>query len=345
MDNRERSESSTWVAACAELLAPPAEWEPDLRLARARFAVRADAQVQRRSGRKRVVLLTAAAAIVAAILVPAIPQTHAFAQQAANSGWRHLEQFWYWLTIVRRGPAMMPRLSEVAASLRVRQLAAPATISDAGFTPQLPADGVLSAPPSISVQGPMSYEAFGNATRLTLEIGPTVAAHWSNVSDGLTEWSELTLTQGKAAVIAPPNFDREAFTGDLLREAGMRNRDLIRTLSGTPTTLAALLYGYRSPHPVVGVRDLPLRSGFVTMIGEYESAAGSKITVPGFTLLWSAGDRMYLLSGVPKTTPDEFSRDLSASLEGALSVVFATAPPSGGPRPHLVLHRVGSGNR
>jgi hypothetical protein len=344
MDNRERSESSLWVAACADLLAPPTEWEPDLRLARARLAVRADARERQWSSRKRVVLLTAAAVVVAALLVPAIPQTHAFAQQAANRGWRQLEQFWYWLTIVRRGPAVMPRHAEVTESLRVRQVAGPSPTTDAGFTPQLPAAGVVSAPPSISLQGPMSFEAFGNATRLTLEIGPTVAAHWSNVSDGQTEWSELTLTQGRAEVTAPPGFDREAFTADLLRSAGMRNRDLIRMLSDTPTTLAALLYGYRSPHRFVGVRDLPLRAGFVTMIEEGESVA-ENVSVSRLTLLWSAGDRMYLLSGVPKTPPQEFSHELSASLAGALSVVYATAPPSGGPRPHRVLNRVVSGSR
>jgi hypothetical protein len=344
MDNREHRESSAWVSACAELLSPPAEWEPDLRLARARLAVRADARARRGARRGRIVLLAAAAMLAAVILVPVIPQTHVLAQRAAGGAWQHLEQLWYWLTIIRHGPMVMGRFAEATAELRVQQVAGPKAVADAGFTPRLPAAGTLSAEPSLSAQGPMSFEARWNGTRLTLDIGPTVIARWSGVSDGRTKWSQLTLVQGRAEATTPPGFDRSAFAAAFLRAAGLRNPDAIDQLAAQPVTVPALLFGYRSPHRFLGVRDVPLSSGTVTMIEEGEPD-GQDLRVAKLNLLWSAEGRTYLLSGVPKTSPGAFSVAFAPVISGAISVVSATAPPAGGPPPHRVLYRVPPGNR
>jgi hypothetical protein len=63
------------------------------------------------------------------------------------------------------------------------------------------------------------------------------------------------------------------------------------------------------------------------------------------TLLWTSGERMYVLSGVPKTPPDMLGGDMAVTLSAALKVVYATAPPTGGAPPHRVLYRVQPGNR
>jgi hypothetical protein len=345
MDNHEQSESRRWVAASAELLAASPDWEPDLRLARVRFAVRSDARVQRRLHTRRRLLAGAAAAIAVAVAVPAIPQTHALAQQAANSTWQRLEQAWYWLTVVRRGPVLMGRFPQAVEALHIRQIGRPAAAADAGFTPRLPPAGALTAAPLLSTQGPMSFEADASTgERLTLEVGVTVTARWADVSDGRETWSELTLAQGRAKVTAPPGFDRTAFAAATLRAAGMRNPDAVRQLAGQPTTLPALLSGYRSSHQFLGVRDVPLRGGVVTMVEEGESSGGD-VHVSRLTMLWSAEDRMYALSGIPKTPTGIVGGDLAVAMSGAISVIYATAPPTGGRPPHRTLYRVSPDNR
>jgi hypothetical protein len=380
MDNPERSESSRWISAAVDLLAPPADWEPDLRLARTRFAVRADARIRRRSGRRRHLAAAAMAALLIAIVVPAIPQTRALAQQGANNVWQRLEQAWYWLTIVRRGPVLVGRLPSLAETLHTRQLVQPdgsRAVSSAaeaalaaGFTPRMPDPAVLPAAPQLSVLGPAAFETVLSAAdlvkamrasgvldppvpsqwdgaRLTLEIGATITAHWPDVSDGQAAWSELTLVQGRAAVTAPPGLDPKAFAAAGLRAAGMRNSDTIGQLAGQATTVPALLFGYRTPYQFVGVRDVALRAGFVTLIEEFGTPDGYPV-IERLTLLWSAAERVYLLIGLPKTPLDMHTGDLAAAISSAIAVAYATAPPTGSGGPHRlgpVLHAVPPNNR
>src|SRR5581483_7163999 len=160
MENLQHPESSQdlgpWVKACVDLLAPPADWEPNLISARARFETRADDRHRRRAGVKRYMLAGAMAALIACIAVPSITQTRAFAQQIGNDGWSRVEQFWYWVTLVRRPPSPLGRLPDVIKALHVRQMLKPGSpqpVSSAaeaallaGFTPQLPV-GVLTAAP------------------------------------------------------------------------------------------------------------------------------------------------------------------------------------------------------
>ena len=345
MDSHERSESSRWVGACAELLAPPADWEPDLRLAHARFTVRADAQVQQTRRVRRYAIGWAAAALVAAIGVAAIPQTQALAQQAFHhNGLERLEVLWYWLTVVRRGPVLMRHFPETMQALHIRQTVAPQTAASAGFPPNLPAPGTLSGEPALSVMGPSTFAAEWEGATIQLQVGPTVTARWADVSDGREEWSELILAQGQARATAPPGFDQTAFAASVLRAAGMRNPDAVLQLAGQPTTVPALLLGYQSLHRFIGVSDLPLRAGFVTMVEEGSSLAETP-HVERMTLLWVSGERMYVLSGVPKSPPAMLSGDMAITISATLKLVYATAPPTGGGAPHRVLYRVPPNNR
>src|SRR6185295_11903862 len=121
MENLQHPESrqdlSPWAKSCADLLAPPADWEPNLSSARAGFVVRANERHRRRTSLKRYVLAVAMAALIACIAVPSIPQTRALAQQIGNSGWSRLEQFWYWVTLVRRPPSPLGRLADAVRAL------------------------------------------------------------------------------------------------------------------------------------------------------------------------------------------------------------------------------------
>jgi hypothetical protein len=355
MGNRESGESSRWVQASVDVLAPPADWEPDVRLARARLAVRADARARRRVRVRRRLLAGAAAALAISVAVPAIPQTHDLAQQAANNAWQRLEQAWYWLTVVRRGPVLARNFEHAVRALHTRQADSPGAMPDAGFAPRLPQAGTLSRPPQVTVSGPLTFAATLSAAdapippqwdgvRITMQTGPVATAHWADVSDGKTEWSDLTLTQVRATVTAPPGFDLTEFARVVLTATGMRNPDTVRQLAAQPTTLPALLYGYRADG-LLGVRDLPLRSGFMTMIEELGPSGPDMPSVERLTLLWSGADRMYVLSGVPKTPPRMLSGDLAVVLSGAIAVAYATDPPTGHAGPHRILYRVPPGNR
>jgi hypothetical protein len=370
MDNRERSASSEWISASVELLAPPADWEPDLRLARVRFDLRADARLRRRSGRKRILLAGAAAALAVGVAVPAIPQTHAVAQQAAITVWQHLEQTWYWWTIVRRGPGLARRLADAVRALHTQEVGSAAVIADAGFTPRLPDAGTLAGAPELTATGPRTFTAALSAAELTeavraagwpnallpaewdgahltLRFGPVVTAHWTNVSDGQVTWSDLTLVQGRVEVTAPLGFDRTAFAAAVLRAAGMRNPDTVRQLAVQSTTLPALLSGFRSPYQHIGIEDVPLRSGFLTMIEEFRGGEGEAL-VERLTLLWSAASRTYVLSAVPRRPLHMFGREMGSAAASAIAIAYATAPPTdSGTAHHLppVLYPVRPDNR
>ena len=369
MDNLERREStaelSPWIKACSDLLAPPADWEPNLNAALARFEARAYTSSRWRSGLKRYLLVGAMATLLACIAVPAIPQTRAFAQQVGTGGWRRLEQLWYWVTIVRRPPAPLGRLREAVKALHTRQVAQPGSplaVSNAGeaafragFIPRLPDAGVLSGSPRLSVLGPMSFAAVistgdlalalrsagaldrqvpqqWDGAQLTLQIGATVTASWSNVSDeraGGTAWSELTLAQGPPPVVtAPPAVDLEAFAVVGLQAAGMRNRDMALRLARRATTLPALLFGYMTPYHFAGAREVNLRTGSATLIEEFGLAGqndgfGYSDGVPRIerlTLVWIVRDRVYVLSGRTETPVGMLSTDLAAALASAIDL-------------------------
>ena len=365
MERPESPESSRWVTASLDLLTPPAGWEPNLSAARTRFEARSDARLRRRSSLRRCFLVGAIASLIACIAVPAVPRTWVLAQQIGYSGWQRIEQLWYWVTIVQRPLGPLFRLPDAVKALHTRQLAkpdAPQAVSNAaeaalraGFAPRLPDSSVLSGSPRLSVVGPMSFVAVIGAAdlaqalrtagvpdqpvpqqwegaQLTLQIGATVTARWSDVSDersGGTAWSDLTLAQGPARVVtAPAGFDLEAFAAAGLRAAGMRNSDMVLRLAQHATTAPALLFGYLTPYHFVGVRDVNLRTGPATLIEEFgrtsqEDGFGYSDGVPRMerlTLLWSVPDRVYVLTGVTKIPTTMLSLDLAAALASAIDL-------------------------
>jgi hypothetical protein len=366
MDNLERRESSQelspWVKACSDLLAPPADWEPNLNTALARFEDRADARLRWRSRMKRYLLVGAMATLLACVAVPAIPPTRAFAQQIGNGGWRRVEQLWYWITIVR-GPwaqlNMLPDAEKALHSQRVVKPGGPQAVSNAaeaalraGFIPRLPNSSVLSGSPRLSVLGPMSFvavisgadlaEALRTArvldrqvpqqwdgAQLTLQIGATVIASWSDERSGVTAWSELTLAQGPIPeVTAPAGFNLESFAMADLQAAGMWNRDMAQRLAQHPSTVPALLFGCVTAYHYVRVLEVNLRTGSATLIQEFglasqEHGFGYSDGVPRverLTLLWSMRDRVYVLSGRTEPPPGILSADLAAAVASAIDL-------------------------
>lgn len=316
---RPESPESQWVTACLDLLTPPAAWEPNLGAARARIAARSGARLRRRSTLRRYLLVAAMATLIVCIAVPAIPRTWVLAQQAGNSGWQRLEQLWYWFTLVRGGPMLLGKLPASMKSLHTQPLGEPGVpypVSSAeearlltGFTPQLP-----NAPARLSVRGPMSLiSVTADGTRLTLQLGPTVTA----------AWSDFTLTQAPMPVVAaPPGFDLAAFARATLRAAGLRNQALAQRLAQLPTTAPALLSGYLPPH-FVGVREVTLRTGAATLIEELGNGDSDGFygpTVEQVTLLWSVRDRIYVLSGAIGIPTHMVGLDFAAALASAIDV-------------------------
>lgn len=356
MDNLETSKLSLWVKTSTDLLAPPADWEPDLNRARARLEVRSDDRLRRRSRTKHVLGVAALATLLLCIAVPAIPQMGAFAQEVGDSSWRRLEQLWYWVTIVRPGPILMGKFPDAVKALHIQPLLDPNTpqaVSSlaeagalAGFLARLPNSRVLPASPRLTVQSPRSFVAsiktadFAVALRnagaadqqvpqqwddvqLTLRIGPTVTASWS----GGIAWSRLTLTQAPVGVSVPSGFDLRALTLVGLRAAGMRNREMVEKLSRQVTTAQALLFGFLPPH-YIGVRQVNLRGGSATIVEELSLAernGGFNLddgppTVERLSLLWSAPDRVYVLSGVTQAPITMIDLSLSAAVASLIDL-------------------------
>ena len=359
MENHERNELSQWIEGCAALLAPPADWEPNLNAARARF----EARLQRRFRVKRYLLVGATAALLACLLVPAIPPARAAAQQIGSNSWYRLEQFWYWITIVRTPLRLSLRaLPEAVKSLHTQALTergVPQEVSDAteaarraGFIPRFPLSRVLSASPRLSVRGPMSIAtvirtadlelALRNAgvtdqyvpkdwdgARIAVQIGATLTAEWSNVPEewsGETEWSHLTLVQSSPPVIAtPPGFDLTTFTVLNLRTALLNQGNALR-FAQRPTTAPALIFGSGTQKLILG-REVNLRIGPATLIEQFEGGGHANWfgldpgpDVERITLLWSTPDRVYVLSGAVSVPSEMMSLHLAGALANAIDM-------------------------
>ena len=273
MDNRKTSgDLEQWIQECSILLDPPVGWEPNVKVAKARF----EARLHRRRRRTRFWLAAATATVLACVALAMMRPSRAFAQKAGGSTADPLyrvRRLWDWAAYVRSGPVL---LRSLAADLKLldaqalAQLGAPQVVSSVedaarlgGFIPQLAHSDVLLNPPRLSVVDPMisrtrvsiadlkrvlmqadvsdqSVPLSWDGAQIILHIGTTVTAEWINVPDELTgeiEWSKLTLTQGPLPVVATPaGFDLAAFTEANLRAAGMRNRKVALELSGLQTT-------------------------------------------------------------------------------------------------------------
>jgi hypothetical protein len=363
MDTPERIESTQdlrrWIEGCSALLAPPAAWEPNVSAARTRF----EARLHRRSRLKHFVLIGVTGALLVCLLVPAIPQARVFAQQVGSNNWYHVEQLWNWITIVRT--PLRFRLEGLPEALRTdprTESGSPQLVSDVvgaahrvGFIPRLPRSGILSGRPVLSVSGPLSIDtvvstadlelALRNAgvpdqdvpkewdgARISLKIGATVTAEWSDVREegsGQIEWSNLTLAQGLPPLVAvPPGFDLAAFTVLNLRSALLGRENALR-FAQRATTAPALLFG-KGRQNIVAVREVTLHKGPATLIEERrESGFGAHTNWFGYsggpsveqiTLLWSVPDRAYVLRGVMSVPSEMFSLDLAAALTNAIDL-------------------------
>ena len=266
-----------WIQGCSILLDPPAGWEPNPRVARARF----EARLRRRRRLTRFWLAAVTATVLACVALAMIRPSRAFAQKTGGGTADPLyrvRRLWDWAAFVRSGPVLLPSLAADLKLLDAQPLAEPgapqvvSSVEEAarlgGFVPQLPHSDVLLNPPRLSVVDPMisrttvstadlkrlltqadvsdqSVPVSWDGAQITLQIGTTVTAEWINVPDewsGEIEWSKLTLTQGPMpVVVTPAGFDLATFTEANLRAAGMRNRKVALQLSGLQTTAPALL--------------------------------------------------------------------------------------------------------
>jgi len=118
----ENPDLSAWVQSRIELLAAPADWEPDLRTALARQASRAEASRGERTRRGRVLLTGAGVALALFIVVTVLPRMAVLAQTAAGQ-WHPFEEAWNWVTVVWRGPVLL--LANPGAALRVETVKRP----------------------------------------------------------------------------------------------------------------------------------------------------------------------------------------------------------------------------
>jgi len=278
MDDHETlADLEQWIQGCSVLLEPPAGWEPNPQVARARF----EARLHRRRRRTRFWLAAVTAGVLACVALATIRPPSALAQKTGgptSDPMYRVRQLWDWVTFVRPGPVLLPSLAADLKLLDAQPLAepgAPQVVSSveeaarlAGFIPRLPHSGVLLNSPQLSIGSPMSSRTVvstadlerllqqadvtdqnvpmsWNGAQIILKMGTTITAEWTDVPDewsGEIEWSKLTLMEGPVPMVAAPaGFDLAAFTEANLRAAGMRNRKAALELSGLQTTSPALL--------------------------------------------------------------------------------------------------------
>ena len=306
MQNAKGTELTPWVEKSVALLAPPADWEPNVRGAHARFEARLR-QDRPQSAWKRYWLLGAAAASLVIVALLMNPGTRALAQQ-----------LWQWMTLGRIEVARVDfdSLPEEAASLRIEAFSKPAlppqivrdlqeAAQHAGFTPRLPRVGILPGAAQLSVMGPMSFGTVLRAADLELAlhragvVDETVPPQWDGTRIALqigatsyAEWPGVTLTQALPPEVSTPSgFDFGAFTTAVLRAAGM-DREPAQRFGRHAATAPALLLGIGAEGEVL-IREVSLRTGPATLIEDYGDAG----QIERVTILWSAPDRVYILSG------------------------------------------------
>ena len=324
----ENPDLSAWVQSRIELLAAPADWEPDLRTALARQASRAEASRGERTRRGRVLLAGAGVALALFIVVTVLPRMAVLAQTAAGQ-WHPFEEAWNWVTVVWRGPVLL--LANPGAALRVETVKRPGEPQPAanageagalaGFAPRLP-NATFLPPPQIAVNGAMATAANWEGQRLTLEVGATVTATWR----GTAGWSELLLIQGQLPVITMPSgFDLQAFGIGAL---GLPRRRPVPegfpwVLLERTTSAPAILSGYL-PQQLTAFKEVKLSAGPATLMEECSKReGGNRQQVDRITLLWNVADRAYVLRGERESAPSVRGWDSAAALASMIEIANA----------------------
>ena len=321
----ENPDLSAWVQSRIELLAAPADWEPDLRRALARHALHTESTRGERTKPRRALWAVIGVALALLVAATILPRAVVLAQTGAGQ-WHPFEEAWDWVTIVWRGPVLL--LANPGATLRVETVKAPGESQPAtnageagalaGFAPRLP-DANFLPPPEIAVNGAMATAANWEGRRLTLEIGATVTATWR----GTAGWSELLLIQGQLPVITmPPGFDLQAFGIGAL---GLPRRRPVPqgfpwVLFGRTTSAPAILSGYL-PRQLTAFKEVKLTAGPATLMEECSKReGGSRQQVDRFSLLWNVADRAYVLRGERESAPSVQGWDAAVALTGVIEI-------------------------
>jgi len=293
---------SDWVREQTALLDPPSDWEPNARVALTRQHARMEAVAGR--GVRRAGLLWAAVTTLACAALFLLPEARALAQQ-----------FWQYLTVGRVAviranawPAGVPSPQINLAGIPIP----PQRVNSieearwrAGFDPRLPTPGVLSGSPQLSVMLPMSMATVVKNADLKLALekagvrdqpvperwdGSRLALHSSRIV--IAEWPDLLLAQSLPLTItAPPGVDFPAWSAVILRILGVganQAKELAERMGTIPVWLLPVDSEMGRGKTI---REVSLRGGPGTLI-EDSDKHGGRVTV-----VWSVGDRVYLLSG------------------------------------------------
>ena len=294
------SPNRTWVDDRVALLEPPQEWQPDADIAYERFR----SSPPRRS--RQWIWAAAAAVIVGALLT--LPAGRAIAQR-----------LWDLVTLKRIEVfrVNVDNLPEkVQAALSARITSAPATLQPAanadkasqrvGFSVRIPGTNVLSGVPELSTFGPfvaeltLDVEALDRALVMVGANDVRVPREWNGgrlavqtSPVALVSYpTDITLMQAlPLAITVPANVPLPALTEVALRILGL-NAAQSKRLAGRMGSNPAWFFGI--PHDdTAKIREVTLRSGVGTLIHSLEDDGSVQRT----ELIWSAPDRLYVLSG------------------------------------------------
>jgi hypothetical protein len=285
------------------MLAPPDSWEPDTAAALRRHHARRQ-EVWRRGPAFWWKLAMAAAVLIA---VAVIPPTRGLAQRL----WNLLKVGR--VEVLRIDFDRLPDNSLRADFLVHPGDAVPLPTIDAvrarvGFIPRLPRPGALNGEPVFSVLGPIVY---GTTLKLddlrqllqTAGIeGETLPPQWDGArlvveikGTVIAAWHDTTLTQSlPLTMAAPENFDLGAFTALVLRGLRVPRPEAERVAARMAANPALMMPVAMDEN--TGLRDVTLRNGPATMVYDYDENDTSRSKIQRLTLIWSASDRIYMLS-------------------------------------------------
>jgi hypothetical protein len=130
--------------------------------------------------------------------------------------------------------------------------------------------------------------------------GETLPSHWDGArlvlevkGVAIAAWNDTTLMQSlPMTMAAPDNFDLRAYTALVLRGLRVPRLEAERIAARMAANPALMM-------PVgldenTGLRDVTLRSGPATMMYDYDEDVPGRIQ--RLNLIWSASDRIYILS-------------------------------------------------
>ena len=136
--------------------------------------------------------------------------------------------------------------------------------------------------------------------------GARLALHTSAIV--LAEWPGLVLAQSLPPTLtAPSDFDFPAFSALVLRVVGVGPEEaqrLARRAGTVPPWLAPIARDFEES---ATLEEIALRSGPATLLREVDTGGAVK----RITVVWSAPDRVYLLSGT-------LSRELTIAVADAV---------------------------